>query len=366
MTLAPAAHAAEDLADFLGGAKAGPVQVRPLPEGSRVLLAPKAKVWNPVWHTDGRTIACLANHGGDAVWLVDVQTGAAQRITRDPAPKSSLGLLAGDRWLYVSGTGSARTVHLLAADGSRDEELAVGWNAAPSADGQAIAFDTPLGPQVARLDARPLQPRRLPLPELKTVGDAFPRFVTIHPRTVTAPSGSPAGPNGRQVPGPAPATEAVVFAQEGHVYLVHLPDGKLERIAERNMQDLAYFVFGIPSPDGAAVALFSTNAAALSKPASTCVVSLAGDRRPREVSLGKVQQWLDSDTLLLLQNGQLCTTRAVPGAQATLQAARTTGGSVSPDGKRLAFEFAFQDTNGDGQVDWRDGTSLLLKDLLRP
>jgi len=332
------ANAAEDFSDFLGGAKAGPARTRPLPEGSRVLLAPKAKVWNPVWHTDGRTIACLANDGGDAVWVVDVQGGEARKITRDTAAKSSLGLLADGRWIYVSGAGPQRKVRMASADGSQDEELASGWNPTPSPDGQAIAFDTPRGPQIARLDARPLRPRRLPFPELKTVDDSFPRFV---------------GP------------EAVVFAQEGHVYLASLKDDTLERIAERNMKDLAYFVFGIPSPDGDAVALFSTNAAALSRPASTYVVSLAGDRRPGELSLGKVQQWLGSDTLLLLRSGDLCTVGATPGAKAAIQAAGATGGAASPDGKRLAFEFVFQDTNGDGQMDWRDGTSLLIKDLVQ-
>jgi len=43
---------------------------------------------------------------------------------------------------------------------------------------------------------------------------------------------------------------------------------------------------------------------------------------------------------------------------------RAAGAAVSPDGKRLALLATIQDTNGDGQVDWRDGTSLLLKEQL--
>ena len=44
---------------------------------------------------------------------------------------------------------------------------------------------------------------------------------------------------------------------------------------------------------------------------------------------------------------------------------RAGGGTVSPDATQLAFQYVVQDTNADGQINWRDGWSLLVKSLGR-
>ena len=42
---------------------------------------------------------------------------------------------------------------------------------------------------------------------------------------------------------------------------------------------------------------------------------------------------------------------------------RQQSDAVSPNATQLAFRYVLQDTNADQRVDWRDGSSLLLKSL---
>jgi len=331
----PLLAAQAEFENFLDGGAKKPASAKPRPPGAKVLLAPKAKVWNPVWLPDGRRIACLSDESGEPVWVVDTQDGTKIRFGED-GPKSSLAALPDGRLLYVAGSGSQRLIRLLSTGERRETALCAGWNVSVGSDGKELACDTPRGPIVRALnEAQPLE-ARLPLPDARTVEDACPRFA---------------------------GAGAILYAQQGHVYLWDRRSDKPERVAAQNMQDLTFYQWALPSADGRLAALFSTNASALSKPPSTWLLPLTGEaRRPREICLGQPVEWIDAHALLVLRAGNVFRVEATAGAKAKLLVEGVAGAALSPDGKRLALLAAIQDTNGDGQVDWRDGTSLLLKE----
>lgn len=330
--------AEENFYDFLGaGATKLPEKAKSLPEGARVRHAPPGRAWNPVWLPDGKRIAFLCDDGGEAVWIMDADTGAPARLTKNADSKSSLQCLPDGRIMYVVGKGKDRGIHVLFADGSSDNLIATGWNPSPSPDGKNIVADTDTGPVLVPIGENSATPKKLPFPDVTVKDDACPRFV---------------------------GSDKVVYAQEGHIYLIHLKDGKSERILEQNMKDLTYYAHAMASLDGLTLAVFSTNASALSKPPSVWLISLPGGRSVfGEVAQGSLLQWIGNDWLLILRSGDLCQVRAVPSGAVEVLAKGALGGAVSPDGKRLVMEFVFKDTNKDGEVNWKDGSALLIKEM---
>jgi len=277
-----------DLENFLDVGPKKPAPMKPLPPGSKVLMAPKARVWNPVWLRDGRRIACLSDEPGEPVWVVDVD-GAKQVRFGQPGLKSSLAVLPVERLVFVTGKEEHRLLHLLSIADGRETVLGKAWNPAVCGGVNAIACDTAQGPMVRVLDQTQPRSIRVPLADASTVEDAYPRF---------AGDGS------------------ILYTQQGHVYLWDRQSDKAERVAAQNMQDLTFYQWTLPSPDGRLAALFSTNASALSKPPSTWLLPLVGeDRRPREVCLGQPVEWIDAHALLVLRAGNLFRAEAAAGAK---------------------------------------------------
>ncbi len=335
LTTASSLAGQPDLESFLDGGPKKPVQPKALPPGAKVLWSSKAKVWDPVW-LDGQRLACLSDEPGQPVWVLHVPDGAQTRFGQ-PGVKSSLAVFPDGRLAYVAGKGEQRSLHLLSIVDGRETVLGKGWNPAVRRDGNEIACDTAQGPMVCILDQTPPRGIKIPLPDARTVEDGYPRFLS---------------------------DGAILYAQQGHVYLWDRRSNKPQRIAAQNMQDLTFYQWALPSPDGRHAALFSTNASALSKPPSTWLAPLVGeDRTPREVCLGQPVEWIRSQALLVLRSGNLCRVAAAAGAKAEAIVEGVAGAALSPDGKRLALLCTTQDTNGDGQIDWRDGTSILLKDM---
>ena len=325
----------QDLENFLDGGAKKPAATKAVPSGVRVLLAPKTKVWAPVWLPDSRRIVCLSDEPGQPVWVVDAHDGIKVALGQ-AGPKSSLAVLPDGRLLYVAGKDAQRSIHLLSIGERRETMLGIGWNPAVRGDGKEVVCDTSQGPVVLAVDELQARAIKVPLPGERTAEDSYPRF----------------------------AGDAVLYAQEGHVYRWDRDSAKPQRIAAQNMQDLTFYQWALPSPDGSRAALFSTNASALSKPPSIWLLSLAGeDRRPLEVCLGQPLQWIGNQGLLILRSGSLCRVSAAAGANADVLLEGIAGATLSPDGKRLALLCVVQDTNADGQINWRDGTSLLLKEL---
>lgn len=323
----PAALCAQpNLEDFLDSpARPSARQEKSLPPGARVLWAPQGNVAEPAWTSDSRQTVCLCDAD---IWTIDVATGAPARLRADPGPKSTLLVLPGGRFLYVSGQASGRRIRLLSPADNRDLPLAAGWNPDPSPDAGQIVFDSPDGPATLSLIAKNASPVRLSLPATLRE-DAQPRFTTGN---------------------------RIVFCQEGNVLIYDLDRRRLDVVARQNMTDLTYYGAALPCPDGRRLALFSTNASALSKPASAWL--LAG-QDAQELGPGRPLQWIGAERLLILRSGALWLSALrpeilVPGAAA---------GAASPDAAQLAFCAPLQDTNADGQVDARDAASLCVMPL---
>jgi len=317
----------------------GPKEVKAqLPAESKILFD-KGTSWDPVWFEDGRAVAFLTNNGaGDDIGVVYIKDGSFKQITHDGGKKSSLNLVPGGKgYIYVAGMGNERKVVFIRAKaGKGPKVIGRGWNPAVNKNGKSLLCDTRSGPVLYKNIRSDRQGKTVPFPEMESVTDAYPRF---------------AGRN------------KIVFCQDGDVYLADMSSKGLAPIAQKSMTYLTYYEKAVVSPGMKRIAVFSTNAAALSKPVSVWTMPYPPQEKDKlaEVCLGDLVQWIDDDTLLIIRGGVCYKVKAAASADPEMMV-KGMDAAVSPDANSIAVEYIHNDTNDDGLVNWKDNKILLLKE----